>query len=196
MHFIGRINGETTTLISLGSGSKPQLENVSPLGWHFPILSSLFLLSISFSFLLSPSLSFLTSLLSSLPPTLLTLSSFNPFSYPFHPPSPLIDIIKILHCDENIHPVRIEKRIKSEIPFLSNVMVVGNKREYLTCLMTLKVYLYPPLHLHPPWNSIYTSYNIMLMPHQKPLCLEFLCLLLQFALAAKWLTSLDKTINN
>jgi len=44
---------------------------------------------------------------------------------------------------EKIHPVPIEKRIKSEIPFLSNVMVVGDKREYLTCLMTLKVYLYP-----------------------------------------------------
>ena len=43
---------------------------------------------------------------------------------------------------EKIHPEPIEKAIKHEIPFLSNVMVVGNERKYLTCLMTLKVYMY------------------------------------------------------
>ena len=44
---------------------------------------------------------------------------------------------------ENIPPVPIEDRIKNEIPFLSNVMVVGDQRKFLTCLMTLKV-----LHFH------------------------------------------------
>ena len=40
---------------------------------------------------------------------------------------------------ENVPPVPIENRIKNEIPFLSNVIVVGDQREFLTCLMTLKV---------------------------------------------------------
>jgi long-chain-fatty-acid--CoA ligase ACSBG len=39
---------------------------------------------------------------------------------------------------ENIPPVLLESNILREIPFLSNVMVVGDKRKYLTCLMTLK----------------------------------------------------------
>ena len=40
---------------------------------------------------------------------------------------------------ENIAPVPIEDRIKKEVPFLSNVMIVGDNHNYLTCLMTLKV---------------------------------------------------------
>jgi long-chain-fatty-acid--CoA ligase ACSBG len=32
----------------------------------------------------------------------------------------------------------LESNILREIPFLSNVMIVGDKRPYLTCLMTLK----------------------------------------------------------
>lgn len=36
-------------------------------------------------------------------------------------------------------PVPIEDRIKEEVPFLSNVMVIGDKRKYITCLVTLKV---------------------------------------------------------
>ena len=39
---------------------------------------------------------------------------------------------------ENIPPVPIENAIKASVPFLSNVMVVGDKRKYLTCLVTLK----------------------------------------------------------
>ena len=42
---------------------------------------------------------------------------------------------------ENIPPVPLEANILREIPFLSNVMIVGDKRPYLTCLMTLKVCL-------------------------------------------------------
>ena len=38
--------------------------------------------------------------------------------------------------------------IKIEIPFLSNVVVVGDKRKFLTCLMTLKVHVHQP-NVHP-----------------------------------------------
>ena len=40
---------------------------------------------------------------------------------------------------ENVAPVRIEERIKSYVPFLSHVVVMGEGRSYLTCLLTLKV---------------------------------------------------------
>ena len=39
---------------------------------------------------------------------------------------------------ENIPPVLIENEIKVELPFLSNVMVVGDMRKYLTCLIYVK----------------------------------------------------------
>ena len=38
-----------------------------------------------------------------------------------------------------VSPFEIEDYIKNKIPFLSNVMLIGDKRKYLTCLMTLKV---------------------------------------------------------
>ena len=51
---------------------------------------------------------------------------------------------------ENIPPVPIENRIKNEIPFLSNVIVVGDQRKFLTCLMTLKVHLHTCIvHAYP-----------------------------------------------
>ena len=40
---------------------------------------------------------------------------------------------------ENVPPVYIEDCIKSEVQFLSNVMLIGDKRKYLICLITLKV---------------------------------------------------------
>ena len=40
---------------------------------------------------------------------------------------------------ENVPPVYIENCIKSEVPFLSNVMLIGDKRKFLSCLITLKV---------------------------------------------------------
>ena len=40
---------------------------------------------------------------------------------------------------ENVPPVYIEDHIKAEVPFLSNVMLIGDKRKFLTCLLTLKV---------------------------------------------------------
>ena len=36
-------------------------------------------------------------------------------------------------------PGPIEERIKREVPFLSNAMIIGDKLDYLTCLLTLKV---------------------------------------------------------
>ena len=36
-------------------------------------------------------------------------------------------------------PVPIEDRIKQELPFLSNVMLIGDKRKFISCLVTLKV---------------------------------------------------------
>ena len=40
---------------------------------------------------------------------------------------------------ENAPPVYIKDCIKSEVPFISNAMLIGNKRKYLTCSLTLKV---------------------------------------------------------
>ena len=40
---------------------------------------------------------------------------------------------------ENIAPAPIENRIKSEVPFLSNVFVIGDKRKFLSCVVTLIV---------------------------------------------------------
>ena len=36
-------------------------------------------------------------------------------------------------------PGAIESRVLSELPFLSHVVVVGEQRPYLACLMTLSV---------------------------------------------------------
>ena len=40
---------------------------------------------------------------------------------------------------ENVAPVPIEDRIKGEVPFLSNIILIGDKRKFLSCLVTLKV---------------------------------------------------------
>lgn len=42
---------------------------------------------------------------------------------------------------ENIPPVRIEERIKHELPILDQVVVIGDKRHFLTCLLTLQTEL-------------------------------------------------------
>ena len=68
--------------------------------------------------------------------TLPLTCSYSPFLSPYLPfPSEKIT----LSGGMKINPVPIEDSIKSEIPFLSNVMVVGDKKKFLTCLMTLKV---------------------------------------------------------
>lgn len=40
---------------------------------------------------------------------------------------------------ENVASYNIEQAILSELPCLSNVMVIGDKKKYLTVLVTLKV---------------------------------------------------------
>jgi len=44
---------------------------------------------------------------------------------------------------ENMAPVPIEDAIKEEVPFLSNVMIIGDKKKYVTCLVTLKCVMDP-----------------------------------------------------
>jgi long-chain-fatty-acid--CoA ligase ACSBG len=39
---------------------------------------------------------------------------------------------------ENIPPVLIENEIKAVMPFIANVMVVGEGKKFLTCLISLK----------------------------------------------------------
>jgi len=40
---------------------------------------------------------------------------------------------------ENVAPVLIEENIKAELPCISQAMVVGDRRKYLSVLLTLKV---------------------------------------------------------
>ncbi|KAL9986588.1 hypothetical protein ACROYT_G000756 [Oculina patagonica] len=44
---------------------------------------------------------------------------------------------------ENIAPVPIEDAIKEEVPIISNAMVLGDKRKFLSCFLTLKVVVDP-----------------------------------------------------
>lgn len=44
---------------------------------------------------------------------------------------------------ENIAPVPIEDAIKEEVPIISNAMVIGDKRKFLSCFLTLKVSAQP-----------------------------------------------------
>ena len=41
--------------------------------------------------------------------------------------------------ETKVSPIKIEDFIKNEVPFLSNVILIGHNRNYLTCLVTLKV---------------------------------------------------------
>ena len=40
---------------------------------------------------------------------------------------------------ENVAPIPIEETIKKELPCISNAMVVGDRRKFLSCLLTFKV---------------------------------------------------------
>lgn len=40
---------------------------------------------------------------------------------------------------ENVAPIPIEDRIKNELPIVSNAMVIGDKKKFLSCFLTLKV---------------------------------------------------------
>ena len=51
----------------------------------------------------------------------------------------LISELVITSGRKKIAPVPIEDAIKEKAPFLNNVMVVGDHRKYISCLVTLKV---------------------------------------------------------
>ena len=40
---------------------------------------------------------------------------------------------------ENIGPVAIENTLKEELPIVSHVVLIGDQRKFLSCLLTLKV---------------------------------------------------------
>lgn len=40
---------------------------------------------------------------------------------------------------ENVAPVPIEDRVKLELPCVSNCMLIGDKRKFLSMLITLRV---------------------------------------------------------
>ena len=42
---------------------------------------------------------------------------------------------------ENIAPIRIENAIKEALPCLLNVVLIGDKRKFLSCFLTFKVIL-------------------------------------------------------
>lgn len=52
----------------------------------------------------------------------------------------IIPVELIITADgENIAPVPIEDCIKEQLRIISNVMVIGDQKKYLSCLLTLKV---------------------------------------------------------
>ena len=40
---------------------------------------------------------------------------------------------------ENIGPVPIESALKKELPIVSHIVLIGDQRKFLSCLLTLKV---------------------------------------------------------
>ena len=57
---------------------------------------------------------------------------------PLSPPNEPLEVITSSD-GTRISPVLIENTIKKEIPFLNHVVVIGDQRHYLICLVTIKV---------------------------------------------------------
>ncbi|XP_065885926.1 long-chain-fatty-acid--CoA ligase ACSBG2-like [Dysidea avara] len=54
----------------------------------------------------------------------------------------MADVITMAN-EEKIYPAKMENLIKSKLPFLSNVVLIGDNQWYLTCLLTLKCFMDP-----------------------------------------------------
>ena len=55
--------------------------------------------------------------------------------------SSLVHVLELIITagGENMAPVPIEHQVKEAVPFISNVMLIGDKRKFISCLITLKV---------------------------------------------------------
>ena len=53
----------------------------------------------------------------------------------------MLDFVELLITagGENVAPTLIEDAIKRELPVVSNAMVIGDRKKFLSCLLTLKV---------------------------------------------------------
>lgn len=68
---------------------------------------------------------------------------------------------------DKIAPVPIEAIIKDSAPIISNAVIIGDQREYLVCLITLKVMNHVQRNLKEPFISVLirkknTYYHIIL----------------------------------
>ena len=52
-----------------------------------------------------------------------------------------ICISRIFFKGENVAPIPIEETIKKELPCVSNAMIVGDRKKFLSCLLTVRVEL-------------------------------------------------------
>ena len=61
---------------------------------------------------------------------------------------------------ENVAPVPIENKIKAELPqLLANVVVIGDKKKYLSCLISLKVQIFKSKHSNLISNQIFNDFS-------------------------------------
>ena len=65
-------------------------------------------------------------------------SAFIPNSNNLIIPVALLELI-ITAGGENVPPVLIENAVKAELPFISNIMVIGDRKKFLSALITMQV---------------------------------------------------------
>ena len=69
-----------------------------------------------------------------------TLNSDNCLSFTFIVAS-ILTFVELIFTfgGTTISPVVVENVVKKEIPFLNHVMLIGDRRHFLVCLLTIKV---------------------------------------------------------